>query len=171
MSGGPGIDAGAVASRCLAAIVDHHKTRGWDLPERRYVAAGNPNEVASDDEHLAVMLDGLTPGATDASQRVGSVQSRGAHAVVIPRATFAIRLMRCIPVDDGYGPPDPDELTASGLELLADVGRVLTSLYEWRRTETGAGRNGAVTFGTVETLGPGGGHAGHLWYLTVSPVQ
>jgi hypothetical protein len=170
---GTGIDVAAVLERCLDAVVDHHAAQGWPLPRDRYVAAGSPNEVAVDGEHLAVMLDGLTPGANAGSQRSAVAQSRVVGAVIIPRATLVLRLMRCVPtVDDQGHPPSVAALHAAGLDLAADVGRVLAALYAWRQTETvPASRNAQVELGQVEAIGPGGGLAGHLFFFTISPVQ
>lgn len=166
------IDAAAVAERCLTALVAEHQANDWPLPRECYVAGGSPNEVAVDGEHLAVMLDGLVPGATDASSRAGAIQSRGFRGMGIPRATLVVRLMRCVPVVNDRGRhPSVQEKHESGLALLGDVGRVYTALVRWRDAENGSSFNGPVTVGQVESIGPGGGLAGHLWFVTVAPVS
>lgn len=166
------INLAALARRCLDAVVAHHDEHGWHLPERRYLAAGEPNAIAADDEHLAVMLEGMQPGSSQQAQRGQVVQSRGARAQLLPRATLVVRLMRCIPVGDEYGAPDADVIDESGMELFTDVGRVLSSLYAWAGSEnSGPMLNGQVSFGQVMSLGPSGGIAGWMFPVDVSPVQ
>ena len=175
----PVMDPAALAERCLDAIVARYQREGWPLPmgpgvnpvPYAYVGGGDPNVIAQDDEQLVVMLDGLSPGASDASQRSGGVASRGVASVVIPRASLVVRLLRCVPtVNDNGDPPSRAELHESGMVLMADVGRVLAALYEWRRTETGAAGSGSVTLGQARSIGPSGGLAGFLFDVTVSPV-
>ena len=164
------INLGALARRCLDAVVAHHDEHGWHLPERRYLAAGEPTAVAADDEHLAVMVEKMLPGVSPNSQRQ-TVQSKGAGAVLLPRVTLVIRLMRCIPVADEHGAPPAEEIDEGSTALFTDVGRVLSSLYAWCRSEDGPMLNAQVSFGEVMSLGPAGGYAGFMYPLEVGPVQ
>jgi len=165
------IDVSGVAQRMLAAITAHFTANDWDLPERRYVAAGSPNILAADDEHLAVALSSMTSGA-GAHQAFGTL-SRAAGTQGPPRATITARLMRCVPViDDSGEPPDAAELNEAGVRLLRDPGRLIDALYTWRQTELQAlNPNPQVEIGNVEVIGPMGGLAGHAVPVTISPVQ
>lgn len=166
------IDVSAVAQRMLTAIEAHFDAQSWDLPERRYLAAGSPNILAADDEHLAVALSAMAAGTTGVAGSVGQL-SRAAGAQGPPRATITARLMRCVStIDDSGEPPTAVELHADGLRLLADPGRLLTALFAWRLSELEAfNPNPTVEIGNVEVIGPMGGLAGHAVPIVISPVQ
>lgn len=170
----PMIDASAVAQRMLTGIVDHFDAQGWDLPDRRYVAAGSPTIIAADDEHLAVCLAAMHSGVTPRSlNATGGVQGRGARSVHTPRADFGVRLMRCVStIDDSGEPPSADELHADGVRLLTDPGRLLTALYTWLNNDFQAYNPSPMTvLGDVDVIGPMGGLAGHTVKVTIGPVQ
>lgn len=167
------INCAAVAQRMLTAVEDHFDTQGWDLPGRRYVAAGSHRLVAADDEHLAVCLVQMLPGISEQAGRSGSYLSRGVGAVSPPRAQYALRLMRCIStVDDAGDPPTAAELNDDGLRLMLDPGRLMTALFAWREVEIRPDNpNPNVTIGNCEVIGPMGGMAGHSVEITIGPVQ
>ena len=167
------IDALGPAQRMLDFVVAYFDTNGWDLPPRRYLTAGSPMVAAADDAHLLVGLDRMLPGASDATSRGGAALSRAAGSVIVPRADYVIRLMRCIAgvTDDGDIPSAP-VLNADGQRLLRDPGRLLTAVMWWRETELEAlNPNPNVTIGQVDVLGPMGGLAGHAVRVTIGPVQ
>lgn len=169
----PMIDAAAVAQRMLTAVEAYFDGQGWDLPERRYLAAGQPNILAADDEHLAVALSAMHSGITPRSLNQTGVPSKGSRSMHVPRADLKVRLMRCIAtIDDSGEPPAPAELTADGLRLLADPGRLLTALFDWQLHDTQPiNTNPEVIIGDVEVVGPMGGLAGHMVSVTIGPVQ
>ncbi|MDN5919191.1 MAG: hypothetical protein L0I76_29545 [Pseudonocardia sp.] len=163
------IDAAAPAVRLLVAVVAHFDDHDWDLPERRYIAAGQQQTLAVDDEHLCVSLIGMTPGASDATTKGGGYPSKGASAAIVARAAYMLRLMRCVAVIDDDGcPPPAEQIHADGLRLLADPGRLLDAVYTWAAAEP---HNLTVTIGQVDPVGPEGGMAGHLLAVTLAPVQ
>lgn len=166
------IDVAGVAQRMLTALENHFDAQGWDLPERRYVAAGSPNIIAADDEHLAVALSQIA-SSTGGTAGVTGYLSRAAGATGPPRATLTARLMRCVStIDDSGEPPTVAELHADGVRLLADPGRLLTALFKWRETEVHPlNPNAIVDIGNVEVIGPMGGLAGHAVPIQISPVQ
>lgn len=163
------IDAAAPAQRLLDAVVAHFTGHGWDLPDDRYVAAGQPAALAADGEHLAVALIAVTRGAAKTSRGNTDTPAQGASSAPLVRAEYALRLLRCVAVvdEDGY-PPPPAQIHADGLRLLADPGRVLSALYAWGEAEP---HNATVDFGPIEPVGPEGGLAGHLVRVFLSPVQ
>jgi hypothetical protein len=166
----PEIDVAAVANRMLTAIVDYFTTRDWDLPERRYIAAGLPTMIADDDEHLAVCLSSMSSGVSQrATTSISGVQARGARSMHVPRANFGVRVIRCISSDVS---PSAEELQADGERVLADPGRLLTALFHWVDTDNAAyATNPMTTIGDVEPFGPMGGVAGHIIKVVVGPVQ
>lgn len=167
------INCAAVAERLLAAIESHFAEQGWDLPARRYVAAGSYRLIAADDEHLAVCLAAMQPGISDQGGRAGAYLSRASGAVGPPRAEYAVRIMRCVStVDDVGDVPSAAELNDDGLRLLLDPGRLMTAMFAWRETELRADNpNPNVTIGNCEPIGPLGGLAGHSVMMTIGPVQ
>lgn len=166
----PEIDVVAVATRMLTSISAYFDDRGWDLPARRYVAAGLPTMIADDDEHLAVCLSSLASGVTPRSLNATSgVQAKGAQSVHIPRANFGVRVIRCITGDVA---PPVEDLQADGLRLLADPGHLLTALFHWQNNDAQPyNLNPIVVLGDVEPFGPMGGVAGHIVKVTIAPVQ
>jgi hypothetical protein len=169
----PQIDAAAVAQRMLNAVVGYFTAQDWDLPERQYLAAGSPTILAADDEHLAIGLAAMHSGITPRSLNSSGAPSKGARSIHVPRADFKVRLMRCVAtIDDSGQPPEPEELTADGLRLLADPGRLLTALFHWHDTDAEfTNTNPQVVVGDVDVIGPMGGLAGHAVSVTVGPVQ
>lgn len=167
------INCSVVAERILASVETYYLAQGWDLPERHYVAAGSHRLVAADDEHLAVCLVDVQPGASELGNKAGSYLSRGAGSYGTPRAQYALRIMRCIAtVDDAGDPPTAAELNDDGVRLLLDPGRMMTALFAWRETESQAlNANPMVTIGNCEVMGPMGGLSGHAVYFTIGPVQ
>jgi hypothetical protein len=162
------IDVSAVAQRMLTGIVTHFDARGWDLPERCYLAPGSPNALADDGEHLVVALESLGTGAAGATGGAG-ILSRAAGSQGPPKATFAARLIRCI---DPSAVPETESIHEDGLRLLRDPGRLLDALYVWRQTELEAlNPNPMVDIGQVDVIGPMGGLAGHMAKVTICPVQ
>ena len=164
------IDVAAPALRLLDAVVDHFADHDWDLPPRRYIAAGQQAGIAADDEHLAVALAAVHRGAAENSRGGGSSSpAYGAGAAPLVRADYLLRLMRCVAVvDDDGTPPTAQQIHADGLRLLEDPGHMLAALYAWGEAEP---HNATVNFGPIEPVGPEGGLAGHLVRVTLAPVQ
>lgn len=163
------IDVAAPAQRLLDAVVDHFADHDWDLPPRRYIAAGQQAGIAADDEHLAVALATVQRGASENSRGGGSSPAYGAGAAPLVRAEYLLRLMRCVAVvDDDGTPPTAQQIHADGLRLLEDPGHLLAALYAWGEAEP---HNATVNFGPIEPVGPEGGLAGHLVRVTLAPVQ
>lgn len=169
------IDVAAVAQRMLSFVEGYFAEQGWDLPERRYIAAGSPSILAADDEHLAVALSAMHSGVTPRSLNQTGTPSHGARSMHVPRADFKLRLMRCVSVVDSRGyVPTASALNDDGLRLMADPGRLITALFAWQgaaASPPGIDTNPQVVIGDVEVIGPLGGLAGHAVQLTIGPVQ
>lgn len=163
------IDVAAPARRLLDAVVDHFADHDWDLPARRYIAAGQQAGIAADTEHLAVALATVQRGASENSRGGGGSPAHGAGAAPLVRAEYLLRLMRCVAVvDDDGTPPTAQQIHADGLRLLEDPGHMLAALYAWAEAEP---HNATVNFGPIEPVGPEGGLAGHLVRVALAPVQ
>lgn len=166
------IDTLGPAQRILDYVPTYFDDRGWDLPERRYLANGNPMVVAMDDAHFVVGLENTRPGVNEASGRSG-ILSKGVGAAMVPRASYVVRVMRCVAtVSDQGDLPTAAAITADGQRLLQDPGRLLTALFAWREDDMQPlNTNPPVTIGQVEAVGPMGGLAGWIVHITIGPVQ
>lgn len=162
------IDVAAPAQRLLQAVVDHFDDHDWELPSRRYLAAGQQQGIAVDDEHLCVALVQLRRGAAE-NARGGVSPGKGAASATVASATYLLRLMRCVAVlDDDGVPPAAHQINADGLRLMADPGQLMDAVFAWAAAEP---HNLTVDPGPVEPLGPEGGFAGHSIRITLAPVQ
>lgn len=162
------IDVAAPAQRLLAAVVDHFEANDWDLPPRRYLAPGQQQGIAVDDEHLCVAEVQLRRGAAENSRQQPS-PGKGVASATLASATYLLRLMRCVAtIDDDGHPPTAAQITADGLRVMADSGQLLDAVYAWAESEP---HNLTVDPGPVEPLGPEGGFAGHTIRITLAPVQ
>lgn len=162
------IDVAAPAQRLLDAVIAFYDDHDWDLPARRYLAPGQQQGVAVDDEHLCVAVAGLYRGASDQARQVQS-PAHGAGASTLVRADLLLRLMRCVAVvdDDGRAPP-AHQITADALAVWADAGQLMAAVIAWAEAEP---HNATVSLGPVTPHGPDGGFAGHSIRVTLAPVQ
>lgn len=165
------IDAAAPAQRLLDAVVAFYENHDFELPGRRYLAAGQQSGVAVDDEHLCVALAALNQGAAQ-NARGGGGPAYGAGATLI-RAEYLLRLMRCVAVGDLAEDgtvllPTAAQITADAKNVMADAGQLMAAAIAWADAEP---HNATVQFGPVEPHGPEGGFAGHSIRVTLSPAQ
>lgn len=154
------------AQRLLDTIIAA-ETDTWQLPARRYLAAGdNP---AWDTEHLLVGHAQTAPGPSDASEQPGGLPGVGVGTLVPPRASLMVRLVRCVETVDSRGhAPSAALLHADGRKVLGDVGPLLAAINQWQLAER---PHKTVTWGQIDPIGPEGGLAGHLAVVTISPIQ
>lgn len=152
-----------MAVTILGAVVDHFDAAGVALPARRYVAPGDPAEIAWDCEQLVVAIQGIgwgqAPAAGAQLTRVGSPVS----AMALRHAVFVVMLVRCTPAegDPDTGIPDMDVIHAAGLEFMTDMGLLSQALLEaCARVRTGLDRTAVVEPGAVDPAGPAGAFHG-----------
>lgn len=162
---GARINVAELAQKTLDGVVAHFAAADIELPDRRYVAPGNPQLVAWDCEQLVVALTGIGWGAApDAA--TGSVKpGTQASALGIRHAVFSVQLVRCTPVSkDNRTPwPPPEEIHASGLRFMQDAGRLsqaLVTVVAELRQSIAQDRSGLVEAGVLTSLGPEGGYHG-----------
>lgn len=168
MSAGQYVDVGSIARTVLDGVVAHWAplAPAVTLPDRRFIAPGDPRQVAWDDCEMlfvtcAGILPGQSPGAGAGARQTGNPVSVGAR-----HAVFAVQIVRCL--DDDGDPPAPDVLTEAGLALLRDAGLLSQALVELCG-RTGALRSaGSAVAGAVEILGPSGGRCAVEGSLTVT---
>lgn len=159
---GVGAIAADLARRFLDAVVDHFTAAGVDLPDRRFLAAGNPQLIAWDCEQLFVALTGLGIGPAPDSP-VQSPRAGGpVGAFNVRHAIFSIQLVRCTPtVGEGSNDvfPPVAEIDAAGERSINDAGLLSDAVVQMcSRLQKELGRNHSVQAGLTSSLGPEGGY-------------
>lgn len=159
---GVGAIAAELARKFLDGVVDHFATAGVELPDRRFLAAGNPQLIAWDCEQLFVALTGLGIGPAPDSP-VQSPRAGGPiGAFNVRHAIFSIQLVRCTPtVADGSDQPFPSaaEIDAAGERSINDAGLLSDAVVRMcSQLQQELGRNHSVQAGLTSSLGPEGGY-------------
>lgn len=153
----------------LKATIESHWAQGSNLPlpERRYVAGGDPGSQAWDCEQLVISLVGVGFGpaqdsAPPSTPRAGSPAS----VMSVRHVVFNIALVRCIPGPTGRGgtPPTMEALQAAGEQYMSDAGMLSQALVRWAaRTQKGVLPNdgaSSVQLGVIEPGEASGGFVG-----------
>lgn len=174
---GKGLTIREAANAILDAVVDH-----WDaaivddntvspLPDRQYVAPGDPSQVAWDCAQLVVAIQGIgwgqAPDASTLSPKMGTQVS----AVGVRHAIFVVQLIRCTPSegDPETGLPSPVEIQAAGDEFMRDMGLLSQALVVACSTvRAGFDRSAKVEPGAVTPDGPAGGFHGMSAQIAVT---
>lgn len=170
---GKGLELATTAGNILTAVVAHFDAAGVELPERRYVAAGHPREIAWDCEQLTVALEGIGWGqARDESApnpRVGSPAS----VYAVRHAIVAVQLVRCTPKANGRDPlPTPEAIHAAGLAYMRDAGLLSQALVTIAaELRAGLTRESSVELGAIESIGPDGGYHGMETVMAITTGQ
>ncbi len=160
MADGQGLDIGTLATLVFAALQERFTDAGVTLPERRFIAPGQPEGIAWDQEQMVLTMSGIGQGA--APSQGSKALSAGAmiSAMALRHVVFAVQLVRCSPEATGGGkrPPAPEVLTAAALDLMRDAGLVSQALIEVCSQLAGSLPPGTrCEAGAVNTLGPDGG--------------
>jgi hypothetical protein len=151
-----------LARRFLDGVVQHFADAGVTLPDRRFLAAGNPQLIAWDCEQLFVALTGIGIGpAPDAP--VQSPRTGGPVSVFnVRHAIFSIQLVRCTPtVGESSNDPYPPvtEIDAAGEQSIKDAGLLSDAVVRMcSKLRQELGRNHSVQAGLTSSLGPEGGY-------------
>lgn len=133
---GRGIAVRALAVDILDAVVAHWgaATNVLALPDRRYIAAGDPSSVVWDCDQLVVSLSGVGFGpAQDAAPPVTPRAGSPASIMTVRHAVFDISLVRCMPTPTGRNATTPsiEEMNAAGEQFMADAGMLSQALVWW----------------------------------------
>lgn len=140
------------------------------LPERRYVAAGDPRAIAWDDTAgqvtvaLSRILLGLDATRTPQPVRVPRA-SPANHGRYQRTASYEVQVVRCVPTLT-----DAATLHAHGLLVLRDAGLLIRAVLDVANSGALTRRPVAevgVTVDDLITLGPSGGAAAPAVGLTV----
>lgn len=151
--------------KVLKTVEEHFAAAEVSLPDRRYLAAGNPSLVAWDCEQLVVGLSGIGWGAAPDTAPISVKPSAHMSVAGVRHAVFSIQLVRCTPtVSDEEAEmntpyPAAEEIHAAGVAFMRDAGLISQALVEMvSRLQQGLDRSGIAQAGVVNTLGPEGGH-------------
>lgn len=158
---GVGAIAADLARKFLNGVVDHFAAAGVELPDRRFLAAGNPQLIAWDCEQLFVALTGIgigpAPDAPVQSPRTGGPVG----AFNVRHAIFSIQLVRCTPtVGENSSDPYPPAtaIDAAGEQSINDAGLLSDAVVRMcSQLQQELGRNHSVQAGLTSSLGPEGG--------------
>lgn len=170
MSLGQGLRVDILANNILRAVEDHWAANATPddlpLPDRRYVAAGDPNNVAWDCEQLTVSQQGIGWGSSpDAGTPSGQIGS-GVSVFGVRHVVYVVALVRCVPtIPDGNltkrSYPTTAEMQLSGMRYMRDSGLLSQALVEMAtRMRRDLGREGAAQAGMVTPVGADGGFVG-----------
>lgn len=161
---GQGIAVRALANGILDAVVSHWGGVAAPLPDRRYVAFGDPASVPWDCEQLVISLAGVGFGpAQDAAPPVTPRAGTPASIMSVRHAVFNIALVRCIPGPTGRNatPPTVAVLQEAGDRFMTDAGMLSQALVRWgARLFKALPNDGAssVQLGVIEPGEASGGH-------------
>jgi hypothetical protein len=157
---GQGIAVRSLALELKAAI-ESHWAQGVNLPlpERRYVAPGDPGSQVWDCEQLVISLVGVGFGpaqdsAPPSTPRAGSPAS----VMSVRHAVFNIALVRCIPgpARRGGTPPTMEALQAAGEQYMSDAGMLSQALVRWAaRTQKSVLPNDGASSVQLGVIEPG----------------
>lgn len=169
-SAGQGIAVRTLANSVLAAIEQHWSMAtapAVPLPERRYVAAGDPSSQAWDCEQVVVSLVGIGFGpAQDAGPPSTPRAGSPASVMSVRHAVFNVALVRCMPNPTGRAatPPTVGALQEAGDRYMTDAGLLSQALVRWAsRTRSDVLPNdgaSSVQLGVIEPAEVSGGFVG-----------
>jgi len=163
---GQGIAVRSLALAIMDAVESHWGGTAAPLPDRRYVAFGDPASTPWDCEQLVISLAGVGFGpAQDAAPPSTPRAGTPASIMTVRHAVFNIALVRCIPTPSGRTstPPSVEELQAAGERFMTDAGMLSQALVRWAsRTYKSLPNDGAssVQLGVIEPGEASGGYVG-----------
>lgn len=152
-----------IGETILSGVQDHFAAAAQLLPERQYVAPGDPSQIAWDCEQLVVSLQGIGWGQHPSAGTVPAKIGGQTSAVAVRHAIFVVALVRCTPSVGARntGVVPADQIQAAGLEFLTDAGVLSQALVvACARVRAGLDRADLVEVGAVNPEGPSGGFHG-----------
>ncbi len=171
MPDGDRLDIETLADLVFDAVVSNFEAAGVELPERRIMAPGAPEQVAWDCSQLVCTMSGIglgsAPGINAAPRQAGpQMSSMGLRHVV-----FTFQLVRCEPKPSGNGtkPPLPTVISTAARALWKDAALLSHALVRVGTDLTkGLPRGTQVEAGAVTPVGPEGGFVGLQTSITVT---
>lgn len=173
---GKRVDALDIAQRLLVFVEDHFAAAGVDLPERRYLVAGQPAQVAWDCEQLTVGMAGIGLGSVP--DQISPSPKTGIQVSVaeVRHAALIVEIVRCTPSvsTDRRGTPvlpSPEAIDAAGQSMMIDAGLLSQAMVRFSAhvAKDLSAYSGRSQVGAVTPQGPEGGYHSVVadFYLTV----
>lgn len=161
-----------MATRILDAVVSHFEASAHaddvDLPDRRYVCAGDPLAVPWDCAQLTVAMQGVTTGAAVDARPLSPRSGTPSGVALVRSVTYVVSLVRCVPVQDDVGnPPSVARMETAGRTFARDMGLLSQAVVELAsQLREGLPVGQTVQAGEVAPVGPDGEYVG-----LVAPVS
>lgn len=168
---GPRLTIREMGQTILTAVVDHFGDAGIALPPRRYIAPGDPTQIAWDCEQLVVAAQGIGWGQHPSAGAIAPKIGAQISVVGVRHVVFAVALVRCTPSegDRETGLVDPDLIHAAGLAYLDDMGTLSQALVvACSQVRAGLDRSSLVEAGAVNPEGPSGQYHGMSAQIAVT---
>ncbi len=151
-------------------IVAQFAAAGVELPDRKVMVPGAPEQVAWDCEALILTLSGVGPGTSPS--RPAPVRSVGSQfgATVLKHAVWTVQLVRCDPKPNSRGgPPTVAALNSAAQALWVDAGLLAHALDQVGSDLTRKLPPGTqVEVNAVSPAGPEGGFVGIQGSVTMT---
>lgn len=155
-----------LAQQVLTAVENQFAASALELPSRRYVAAGEPLQIAWDCEQVVVALQGIGWGqAEDLSVPTPKVAAQFA-VTAVRHAVLSVQIIRCTPTGN-RGLPSAADVHAAGLTSMQDAGQLSQALV-WLIAHLELGPDGHAQAGAITPLGPSGGFHGVEGVLSIT---
>lgn len=158
-----GLDVGELATEILTGVEEYFAAINVDLPERKFVSAGDTGSIAWDCEQLTVCMTGIGYGANEDQNSI-SGKARAQLSTRIRYVIFSVVLVRCITTDNERGSrwPSVIDLHDDGVRFMQDVGHMSQALLQLATRRNGpihamSDADGYAQAGAVTPIGPEGG--------------
>lgn len=177
MALGQALDVYTLGDSLFRAVVDHFAARSQpeyqDLPERRYLAAGDSSSVAWDCEQFTVSLEGIGTGSSQDSPSPALPPGVPAGVAGVRYLTLMCSLVRCTPTLDESGNfPSVEAMAEAGALFYRDAGLLSQAVVEWvSQMRHQLGRSALVKAGDVLPAGPEGPFAGLICSVQITAVE
>jgi len=160
---GPRLTIREVGQAILDAVVGHFAVAGIALPERQYLAPGDPTQIAWDCEQLVVALQGIGWGQHPTAGPLATKMGSQINAVGLRHAIYVVSLVRCTPSDGDRetGLVSAQLIHAAGQQFMDDMGVLSQALVEaCAEVRAGLDRGSLVEAGAINPEGPSGQYHG-----------
>jgi hypothetical protein len=144
----------------LAGVQEHYAASDLTLPDRQYLAPGNPEEVAWDCEQLVVALTGIGWGQAEDQSSLAPKPGAQVSVNALRHAIFSVQIVRCTPKPEGRNAtfPTVEAVHEAGIVFMQDAGMISQALVVIAsRMRQGLSGSGLVEPGVVNMIGPSGG--------------
>jgi hypothetical protein len=171
-----GLDLLPFADHILGEVTAFFTANNVALPERQYIAPGLPSLDSWDCEQCMVGVVGIQNSGSRAGDPGRAPKGGTPASVYTMRAvSYAIQIVRCVPVLDTRGnPPPPEDIDLAGRQQIVDMGLLSQCVVNIAAAPPAWILPGAgIQAGAVAPLGPNGGLAAieSMVTLTGAPLM